>query len=227
MKLSILSTLSAKTVVILGVLTAVVGGAVLSTRDAASAEPVTVMLCDGETQVTLNANGPVTPDDGREVAAKLMAEWLAKNPQAQWEKDVRERHRIVESHDNSSLVGQQSVQEGTWSTVTALDVVTWKRETEKFVAEGALVFHDGNRLGSTVAVSCDMCHPDASNTHPETYPKFQSQLGRVALLRDMINWCIEHPVRGKALGSDDPKMRALEAYIIAQRKGKALEYGKH
>lgn len=226
MKLSILSTLSAKTVVILSVLTAVVGGAVLSTRDAASAEPVTVMLCDGETQVTLNANGPVTPDEGREVAAKLMAEWLAKNPQAQWEKDVRERHRIVESHDNSSLVGQQSVQEGTWSTVTALDVVTWKRETEKFVAEGALVFHDGNRLGSTVAVSCDMCHPDASNTHPETYPKFQSQLGRVALLRDMINWCVEHPVRGKPLAVDGPEMRALEAYITAQRKGVPLEYGK-
>ena len=223
MKLSILSTKSA---VVLGVLTAVVGGAVVSTRDSASAEPVTVMLCDGETQVTLNANGPVTADDGREVAAKLMAEWLAKNPQAQWEKDVRERHRLVESHDNSTLVGQQSVQEGTWSTVTALDVVTWKRETEKLVAEGALVFHDGKRLGSTVAVSCDMCHPDASNTHPETYPKFQSQLGRVALLRDMINWCVEHPVRGKPLAVDGPEMRALEAYITAQRKGVPLDYGK-
>jgi len=42
----------------------------------------------------------------------------------------------------------------------------------------------------------------------------------------MINWCIEHPVRGKALAPDDPKMRALEAYIIAQRKGVALDYGK-
>jgi cytochrome c len=71
-----------------------------------------------------------------------------------------------------------------------------------------------------------MCHPDASNTHPETYPKFQSQLGRVALLRDMINWCIEHPVRGKVLAPDDPNMRALEAYILAQRKGRALDYGK-
>jgi cytochrome c len=71
-----------------------------------------------------------------------------------------------------------------------------------------------------------MCHPDASNTHPGTYPKFQEQLGRVALLRDMINWCIEHPVRGTPLAADDAKMRALEAYIVAQRKGTALEYGK-
>lgn len=49
----------------------------------------------------------------------------------------------------------------------------------------------------------------------------------LALLRDMINWCIQHPVRGKPLASDDPKMRALEAYILAQRKGKPLDYGRH
>jgi cytochrome c len=71
-----------------------------------------------------------------------------------------------------------------------------------------------------------MCHPHAANTHPETYPKYQRQLGRVALLRDMINWCIEHPVRGKPLTSDDPRMRALEAYIAAQRTGKTMQYGK-
>ncbi|MBA2408543.1 MAG: hypothetical protein H0V62_01775 [Gammaproteobacteria bacterium] len=71
-----------------------------------------------------------------------------------------------------------------------------------------------------------MCHPDGSNTHPETYPKFQVQLGRVALLRDMINWCIENPVKGKVLKPDAPKMRALETYIYAQRKGTPLSYGK-
>ncbi|OHB73179.1 MAG: hypothetical protein A2V70_09135 [Planctomycetes bacterium RBG_13_63_9] len=72
-----------------------------------------------------------------------------------------------------------------------------------------------------------MCHPHASNTHPETYPKFQTQLGRVALLRDMIEWCVEHPVRGKQLDPDGPEMRALEAYIMAQRKGVEMNYGKH
>jgi thiosulfate dehydrogenase len=45
-------------------------------------------------------------------------------------------------------------------------------------------------------------------------------------LRDMINWCIEHPVRGKKLEPDSPEMRALEAYLYAQRKGVALQYGK-
>ena len=47
-----------------------------------------------------------------------------------------------------------------------------------------------------------MCHPNGRNTHPETYPKYQVQLQRVALLRDMINWCIENPVKGKALRDD-------------------------
>src|SRR5262249_40137207 len=82
-------------------------------------------------------------------------------------------------------------------------------------------------LGGTIGVSCDMCHPDASNTHPGTYPKYQVQLQRVALLRDMIDWCIENPVKGKTMDPNDERLRALEAYIIAQRKGVALDYGKH
>jgi cytochrome c len=49
----------------------------------------------------------------------------------------------------------------------------------------------------------------------------------VALLRDMINWCLEHPVRAKAMSADDPRMRAMEAYVLAQRKGEPLMYGKH
>jgi thiosulfate dehydrogenase len=76
-------------------------------------------------------------------------------------------------------------------------------------------------------ISCDMCHPDASNTHPETYPKFQTQLKKVALLRDMINWCIENPLEGPKLADDDPKMKALEAYILSARKGVAVDPGKH
>jgi thiosulfate dehydrogenase len=49
----------------------------------------------------------------------------------------------------------------------------------------------------------------------------------VALLRDMINWCIENPVKGQPLSPDEPRLRALEAYIISQRNGAALAYGKH
>ena len=72
-----------------------------------------------------------------------------------------------------------------------------------------------------------MRHPNASNTHPETYPKYHVRLQRMALLRDMIDWCIENPAKGRTLSADDPRLRALEAYILAQRNGIALVYGKH
>lgn len=179
-----------------------------------------VILCDGQTKVSVAAGTP-----GTAVAGALMTEWLRKNPNTSWEAEERERHTLQPAADNSALIGQ--VQGQTYGEVTSQDIALWKTETERVATAGSEVFHNADQLGSTIGVSCDMCHPHAANTHPETYPKYQNQLGRVALLRDMINWCIQHPVRGKALESEDPKMRALEAYILAQRKGKSLEYGKH
>ncbi len=115
----------------------------------------------------------------------------------------------------------------TYASFHERDFKVWQAETRKFVEYGKRVFHSDKLLGSTIGVSCDMCHPDAANTHPETYPKYQVQLQRVALLRDMIEWCIENPVKGKTMDPNDPRLRALEAYILAQRKGVALDYGKH
>ncbi|MBI3246011.1 MAG: hypothetical protein HYZ50_05850 [Deltaproteobacteria bacterium] len=101
----------------------------------------------------------------------------------------------------------------------------WEAEYKKIMEEGNKLFHDPT-LGKN-GISCDMCHPNAANTHPETYPKFQTQLKTVALLRDMVNWCIENPLEGAKLADNDPKMKALETYILHQRKGVALEAGKH
>ncbi len=162
--------------------------------------------------------------EGATIDEATLAQWqrVKKNPD--WVSEEMAKHKIVLPADNSDLIGKG--QGSTYGNITPQDVAIWERETLKLVVEGSQVFHSAEELGSTIAVSCDMCHPDASNTHAETYPKFQIQLGRVALLRDMINWCIEHPVRGEPLAADDPKMRALEAYIYAQRKGTPLQYGK-
>jgi cytochrome c553 len=187
-------------------------------------DEIEVRLCDDETTTRIAADAPRTAENGMQIAQALMSQWKLKNPNRDWVEEERAKHMIVPPADNSHLVGQS--QGHTYARITERDVKTWDRELIKFVAAGSQVFHSGDELGSQIAVSCDMCHPDASNTHAETYPKFQEQLGRVALLRDMINWCIEHPVRGTPLAADDPKMRALEAYIVAQRKGTALEYGK-
>jgi thiosulfate dehydrogenase len=193
------------------------GGSASATQDT-----VSVLLCDGKTSVSVPQGTP-----GTSIAGALMQQWLQRNPNSNWETEERERHNLQRAADNADVIGHQGVQGQTYGTITAQEVALWKSETERIALAGSEVFHNADELGSTVGVSCDMCHPHAANTHPETYPKFQAQLGRVSLLRDMINWCIEHPVRGKPLASDDPKMRALEAYILAQRKGKALDYGRH
>ncbi len=108
---------------------------------------------------------------------------------------------------------------------TKEDLKKWESEFMSVVKKGEALFHSSS-LGKN-KVSCDMCHPNASNTHPETYPKFQKQLGKVVGLRDMINWCIQNPLEGETLKADDPKMIALEAYITYERRGVPLAPGKH
>ncbi len=110
-----------------------------------------------------------------------------------------------------SVSGQKglAIQQGdTYASFNQRDLKVWQANTDRFVQEGKEVFHDANKLGGTIGVSCDMCHPDAANTHPETYPKYQVQLQRVALLRDMIEWCIENPVKGKTMDPNDERLRA-------------------
>lgn len=183
-----------------------------------------VELCDGETSTEIPARMERTRENGLEVANELMAQWKRKNPDESWVEKEQEKHKIVPPADNSDLIGKRQGQ--TYGRISEQDVLTWRREVTKMVARGSEIFHSPDELGSDIAVSCDMCHPDGANTHPETYPKFQVQLGRVAHLRDMVNWCIEHPVRGEVLEPDSAEMRALEAYIYAQRKGTPLAYGK-
>jgi thiosulfate dehydrogenase len=183
-------------------------------------------LCDGETSIEVKGVKPgdqMTREQGQQIADALMTEWRQKHPDAEWV-------AAAEPTTEAQLPGVKAPAEKqfqSYGAFTERDRRIWQESTDRLVAEGKRIFHDDKALGGTNAISCDMCHPDASNAHPETYPKFQVQLGRVALLRDMINWCIENPVRGKPFADDDPRLKALEAYILAQRKGVALDYGKH
>ena len=108
---------------------------------------------------------------------------------------------------------------------TDADMARWKQEYITVVDQGEQLFHGG--LESKNTVSCDQCHPNAANTHPETYPKFQKQLGKVAVLGEMINWCIQNPLESEPLALDDPRMIALQAYITEQRRKLPLDPGKH
>jgi thiosulfate dehydrogenase len=108
---------------------------------------------------------------------------------------------------------------------TKQDQERWEKEYMSVVQKGRELW-TSPKLG-TNGVACAQCHPNAANTHPETYPKFQQQLGRVIALREMINWCLRQPLEGKPLPLDDPQMVALEAYITHERKGVPLAAGKH
>jgi len=168
-------------------------------------------VCDGKTKVIVGVDGlkpgEMMPRETAEVVAKLI--WDKYHEMT--ESSVQPQKEIVIAHGKEEH--------------TKRDMMIWDTELKKVIDEGYKWFHSPE-IG-TSGISCDMCHPDASNTHPETYPKFQTQLKKVALLRDMINWCIENPLEGKRLNEDDPKMKALEAYMISSRKSKVLSPGKH
>jgi thiosulfate dehydrogenase len=178
--------------------------------------------CDGQGKVKVTQEMT-----GQALADALMDQWTRDHPDRDWMTEEKQRHELKPPADNSSLLQEGQAEGHTYGQPTERDLLIWTRETEKFVLEGSRIFRSADLLKSTVSVSCDMCHPHAANTHSETYPKFQTQLGRVVLLRDMINWCIDNPVRGEHLKPDDSRMRALEAYIMAQRSGTEMNYGKH
>ncbi len=108
---------------------------------------------------------------------------------------------------------------------TEEDLKRWQEEYMSVVKTGRDLWVSAD-LG-TNGVACAQCHPNAANTHPETYPKFQQQLGRVIALRDMINWCLQNPLEGEPLKLDDPRMVAIEAYVTYERRGVKLDPGKH
>lgn len=108
---------------------------------------------------------------------------------------------------------------------TKEDLERWQNEYMSVVKKGRELWVSPD-LG-TNGVACAQCHPNAANTHPETYPKFQQQLGKVVPLRDMINWCLQNPLEGETLKLDDPRMIAIEAYVAHERRGVQMAPGKH
>ena len=108
---------------------------------------------------------------------------------------------------------------------TKQDLARWEQQFQGVVKDGRALWTSAE-LG-TNGVACAQCHPNAANTHPETYPKFQKQLGKVASMWEMVNWCIRNPLEGKDLAADDPRMIAMLAYVTYERRGVKLEPGKH
>jgi cytochrome c553 len=191
----------------------------------------TVWACDRRKAVVVEGVRPdekMPPEKARQVAALLMDlmrfcnEEITATIGIDEVITVRANGRVIEDY----VPGQSlPIVKASFGEPTPKERRIWELELQKVVAEGDRLFHS-DELGSN-GVACAMCHPNASNTHPETYPKFQTQLKKVALLRDMVNWCILNPLEGTELAYDDPRMVALEAYILSSRAGTPLDAGKH
>lgn len=97
------------------------------------------------------------------------------------------------------------------------------------VAYGDQLWHTGESGGpsklSTNGLGCANCHPDASATQPESWPKFQSNLGKVGTMREMFNWCMQVVQGGKGYALDSKEMIAMEAYATYMNRGAALNPG--
>ena len=69
------------------------------------------------------------------------------------------------------------------------------------VAKGDALRRDA-KLG-TNGLACGNCHLDGSAGNSHTFPKFQTNLGKVGTLRGMINWCMyrsAHAVQDSTIG---------------------------
>jgi cytochrome c len=98
-----------------------------------------------------------------------------------------------------------------------------KEETAKVIQRGEQLWKD--RLLGTNGQNCNMCHADGAVTHPETYPKYKQQFGRVVTVQEFINWCIVVAMRGDSqeIGSD--VLTALETYQAYKNRGQVMEIG--
>ena len=99
------------------------------------------------------------------------------------------------------------------------------------VAYGDQLWHTGEGEGgshpqlSTNGLGCANCHPDASATQPESWPKYQTNLGKVGTMREMFNWCMQVVQRGKGYALDSKEMIAMEAYATYMNRGAKLNPG--
>ena len=105
---------------------------------------------------------------------------------------------------------------------TAAELKAQNAEYMATVAKGDALWHGGLTKGPTTNLACGNCHPDGSAIGPQTWPKFSLDLGKVANLRDMINWCNMVVHQGPAMDMNGADMLAMETYAYYMSRGMAL-----
>ena len=61
--------------------------------------------------------------------------------------------------------------------------------------------------------SCSTCHPNGQGLYNTPYPRYIKMPDKVVTLKEMINFCMEVPMKAEHLDVNGPKMEALVEYI--------------
>jgi thiosulfate dehydrogenase len=105
-------------------------------------------------------------------------------------------------------------------TILVLGCAQASKETPKAPAAkdpielGKALFQDPS-LGTT-GQTCKTCHPNPETSMKgvgKKYPAYFNMAKKEMTLKEVINYCIEVPLKGKALPANDEKLLALEAYL--------------
>ncbi|NNM70672.1 MAG: cytochrome C [Gallionella sp.] len=108
---------------------------------------------------------------------------------------------------------------------TKAELADQEQELLVVVDHGRDLWHGSKPSMTTNGLACGNCHPDAAGSNPQTFPKFQADLGRVIPIRDMINWCIQVPQGGQPLDVNGEDMVAMEAYATYMYRGEKIQPG--
>jgi cytochrome c len=87
--------------------------------------------------------------------------------------------------------------------------------------KGKALFNDVKFAGGTAGKSCNSCHADGKGLEAAADKKEFNLMGKkLAKLEDVVNMCIEKPMKGKAIDTKGADMANITAYIKSL-KGKA------
>ncbi len=82
------------------------------------------------------------------------------------------------------------------------------------VERGKKLFNDPAFAGSTNDRSCNICHKNGKGLENAGNKKYTSFMRfKVKTLEDVVNLCIEKPLKGKPLDKDSQDMKDIVAYI--------------
>ncbi|MBI5213711.1 MAG: hypothetical protein HY957_10150 [Nitrospirae bacterium] len=89
---------------------------------------------------------------------------------------------------------------------------------------GKALFNDTKLGGGTAGKSCNSCHPDGKGLEKAGAKKEFNIMGKKQKsLEEAVNFCIENPLKGKAIDPKSDQMKDIVAYI---KSLKGMKMGK-